>query len=42
MKTLIVSAGLFEDSELPFHFYRLKKVGFELSIASISNKGIKA
>jgi len=42
MKTLIISAGHFEVSDLPFHFYRLKKGDFELGIASISNKGITA
>ena len=42
MKTLIISADHFEDSELPFPFYRLKVEGFEVDITSISNNGIKA
>ncbi|GAO35120.1 peptidase [Sulfuricella sp. T08] len=42
MKTLILSADHFEDSELPVPFYRLKKKGFEVGIASISHNGIKA
>ncbi|MHB1293050.1 MAG: hypothetical protein ACYCY5_12810 [Sulfuricella sp.] len=42
MKTLIINADHFEDSDLPFPFYRLKEEGFEVDIASISHNGIKA
>lgn len=42
VNALIISAGHFEVSDLPFHFYRLKKDGFELGIASINNNCITA
>jgi hypothetical protein len=42
MKTLILSAGHFEVSDLPFPFYRLKEDGFDLGIASMSNNDITA
>ena len=41
MKTLIISADDFEDSELLFPFYRLKEEGIQVDIASIQKGKIK-
>ena len=41
MKTLIISADNFEDSELFYPYYRLKEEGVEVDIASIKKGSIK-
>jgi len=41
MKSLIVSADNFEDSELLVPYYRLKEAGIEVTVASLSRGVIK-
>jgi len=40
MKALIISANNFEDSELLVPYYRLKEVGVEVTVASLSREAI--
>jgi protease I len=40
MKSLIISADNFEDSELLVPFYRLKEAGIEVTVASLSSGSI--
>jgi protease I len=40
MKALIISADNFEDSELLVPYYRLKEVGVEVTVASLSREAI--
>ena len=41
MKALIISADKFEDSELLVPYYRLKEVGIEVIVASLSRGAIR-
>jgi protease I len=41
MKALIISADYFEDSELLVPYYRLKEVGINVTVASLSSGTIK-